>query len=438
MRRLFPPICFLLFVVIYSLTSHAEAAASDEIATFGTGIALATHHNLIIDDLKSVHKITPIGGYGRGDHLYSKYFPGTAISTAFIYALTARGADSPYLTPNPTYHNVKLADSQTGARIALAVNALLGAFGMTMLFLLVDGLFDTSVAIATTLLVGLTTDWWYESQLFYLEIGAGAFLIGALYAAFKGMPWLSGLMLAASLLFRPTMLVGLPILLYAARKKRSGAWISLVPLAAAVLVLALYNYARFRLPFDFGYGGEGFTTPLVEGLAGVLLSPGHSFVLYSPIVLICIVGVPALWKKDRWLALVSFLAIGGLVLLSALWHSPSGGKVWGSRLVAPGIPAAGVLIAAAVQQVRETRNWLLIGSIALLGVLGASIQLAVVLQDPAISLRDMTASGYATVTESTWSLSKNWLALEIKSLGSWNSCNMGGYLLRLLLARCAG
>src|SRR5512142_1701444 len=97
--------CFLLFVAVYGLTSHDEASASDEIAAFGTGISLATHHNLIIDQLKSVQKITPLGQRGRGDHLYSKYFPGTAISTAILYSLTARPGDAPYRAPTPPYNH---------------------------------------------------------------------------------------------------------------------------------------------------------------------------------------------------------------------------------------------------------------------------------------------------------------------------------------------
>ncbi len=427
--------CFLLFLLAYGLTSHDEAAASDEIAAFGTGISLATHHTLAIDQLKSVQKITSLGHYGRGDHLYSRYFPGTAISTAILYTLAARPGDVPYRTPNPTYNNLQLADSQTGARIALALNSLLGALGMTFLFLLLQSLYELPVAILTTLLMGFTTDWWYESQLFYLEIGAGAFLIGSLWFARRGNPWLSSTMLAGSLLFRPTSIVGLPIWLYAAWKKRLG-WLSVLPLLAAVLVLAAYNYERFRSPLNFGYGGEGFTTPLLPGLAVLLLSRGHSLLLFSPVLLLVPVGAWLLWRSHKDLAIICLLVIAGWVVAAALWHSPVGGKVWGARLVVPAIPLAGVLVAAAVERARSSRMWLLIGLIAVLALPGFLIQVATVLQDPAVTLQNAVAAGYATVPESVSSPTKNWLALEIRALRSWTPCNIGSYAIRTLLTRC--
>lgn len=437
-RGLLAASCFLFFVAIYGLTSHDEASASDEIAAFGTGISLAEHHNLIIDQLQSVHKITPLGVYGRGDHLYSKYFPGTAITTAILYSITARTNDVPYRTPNSTYNHVRLADSQVGARMALAVNAVLGAFGMAMLFLLLESLYDLPVAIVTTLLIGLTTDWWYESQLFYLEVGAGALLIGALMSAREGKPWLASTMLAASLLFRPVSIVGLPIWLYAAWKKKPAGWFSIVPLAAAALLLAIYNYERFGSPFNFGYAGEGFTTPVLTGLAELFLSPGRSLLVFSPVLLLIIVGAPLLWKTHRELALICLLAIAGAVTAAALWHSPSGGKVWGSRLVLPVIPIGGVLVAAALERARSTRMPLLVGLLALLAFWGLSIQVITVLQDPALTLQNAVASGTATVADIVWSPAKNWVALEIRSLGSWNPCNIESYVIRALWTHCGG
>jgi hypothetical protein len=261
-------------------------------------------------------------------------------------------------------------------------------------------------------------------------------MIAGLYFAYKGRPWLCSLAIAASLLFRPTSIMALPIWVYAIRDRKPRDVLSGICIAGSALVLAIYNYVRFGSVLNFGYGGEGFTTPLPTGLAGLLFSPGHSLLIYSPIVLLGIVGAPLLWKQDRRLALVSFFAIGGYIVLSALWHSWMGGKVWGSRLVVPAIPVIGILVAAAVQRAYTGRNTLLIVSTVALGVLGLGIQVLAIVQDPAVSIRNLTQSGYATVDESTWSLTKNWLALELKSLTSWNPCNVGAYLLRNIFAHC--
>jgi hypothetical protein len=429
-------VCFSFFALLYGFTSHASASASDEIATFRTGVVFAATGHLAIDDIKSVQKITDIGVWGRGDHLYSKYFPGTALGTAIIYPLAAKPDDTPYYAPNPTYGHVLLAPSEAGARAALMINAVLGALGMAMLLLLLQENFPRKTAITTVLLVGLTTDWWYESQLFYLEIGAGAFLIGSLYFANKGNPWPSSLSFALSLLFRPTNIIALPIWGYSVWHKNSKMLLSGIFILGGAAFLGLYNYLRFRSPFDFGYGGTGFNTPILTGLLGLILSPGHSFFIYSPILILGITGGILLWRKDKTLALVCLAASLGYILMAATWQSWSGGKVWGSRLIVPVIPIAGVLVAAAIEQLYSSPTRKLIATVLIVAVLGLSIQVMVVLQNPAIAIQDYTHNGYATVTESTWSPTKNWLALEMKSLTQWNICNTGSYSLRAWLSQC--
>ena len=204
-------LCFSFFLFVYGITSTANASASDEVATFRTGITLVTEGHLYIDDLWKFQHITAIGTKGIGGHLYSKYFPGNTLSAALIYILTAKQGNSPYIINNPTYGTYQLALSEYRARIALRLNALLGAIGMAMLLLLLKKHYRWDVAIVTVLLIGLTTDWWNELRMFYSEIGAGAFLITSLYFADNKDPYLSSLFLAISIQFRPTNIIALPV-----------------------------------------------------------------------------------------------------------------------------------------------------------------------------------------------------------------------------------
>jgi hypothetical protein len=50
-----------------------------------------------------------------------------------------------------------------------------------------------------------------------------------------------------------------------------------------LLVMAFYNQVRFGNPFETGYGEEAgaFTTPLLLGLYGLLLSPGKGLFEYA-------------------------------------------------------------------------------------------------------------------------------------------------------------
>ncbi len=240
-------LCFFFFLLVYGVSSRDSAVASDEVATFRTGITVATEGHLYIDDLWKFQHITPIGTKGIGDHLYSWYFPGNTLSAGLIYILTAKKGDSPYIINNPTYGTYELAPSEYGARIALRLNALLGAIGMAMLFLLLKKHYRWEVAIVAVLLIGLTTDWWNESRMFYSEIGAGAFLITSLYFADNKNPYLSSLFLAISIQFRPTNIIALPVWGYSMWRTNRKALFSGIFLLGGLAFLALYNLVTIYL-----------------------------------------------------------------------------------------------------------------------------------------------------------------------------------------------
>lgn len=130
--------------------------------------------------------------------------------------------------------------------------------------------------------------------------------------------------------------------LWLARKKRSTPAGFLV-MAGAVLITGFFmmmlNKIRYGSLFDTGYGTEQFlfTTPLITGLAGLLLSPSKSMFLFSPLTVICTIALPRLFR--RWGDVAAVLV--GLVVLPLLfyakWHDWHGGWSWGPRLIVPSI-----------------------------------------------------------------------------------------------------
>ena len=59
-------------------------------------------------------------------------------------------------------------------------------------------------------------------------------------------------------------------------------------MAAAAVILAWYNFSRFGSPFDTGYHfteGEGFSTRVLTGLHGLLLSPYRGVFWFTPLFL---------------------------------------------------------------------------------------------------------------------------------------------------------
>jgi hypothetical protein len=108
-----------------------------------------------------------------------------------------------------------------------------------------------------------------------------------------------------------------------------------------------YNMRSFGSPFTTAFTGETgpsriwssgshlFSTPLSEGLVGILASPGRGLFVYSPILLVSIVGVVMVWK-DRKQVLLKYLSLAPLplILLTAKWVSWWGGGSYGPRLLA--------------------------------------------------------------------------------------------------------
>ena len=78
-------------------------------------------------------------------------------------------------------------------------------------------------------------------------------------------------------------------LMFAARDARDRVWQSLAFLPGVLAGIAVWmalNVARFGDPFETGYFRDttpGFGSPILEGLAGLLFSPGASLFLYSPV-----------------------------------------------------------------------------------------------------------------------------------------------------------
>src|SRR5438105_8146883 len=146
-------ICFVSLLLFYGITARGKLQASDEAAVFASGISLATHGHLAIDDLQWLQDHVNIGEHGSDGHLYTKYFPGNIFSVAAIYKLTARANDKPYIWSR------ELASSATGAMWALRLNAFWGALGMTSLLFLARRWFDWRTAIVAVALIGCCSDW---------------------------------------------------------------------------------------------------------------------------------------------------------------------------------------------------------------------------------------------------------------------------------------
>src|SRR4030095_8521599 len=110
-----------------------------------------------------------------------------------------------------------------------------------------------------------------------------------------------------------------------------------------------YNYTYLGDLFFQPYGIFFWSTPLLEGLGGILLSPGRGLFVYSPVLLCSFLGIALAWR-DRGDPLLRALSVGifPTLLLYGKWINWWGGGSYGPRLLADLTPFLSVCLVPCV------------------------------------------------------------------------------------------
>lgn len=219
------------------------------------------------------------------------------------------------------------------------------------------------LALATPL--AAYSGWLYSEPLAAaLLVAAAAVLFSMPQAAnismLRGLS--AGALLGATIWVRPTHVIALPVFLVAlfVRERRRG-WrpaIALSALVGAAVALLLWRNAFLHGSLmEFGYpaaaeGGKAlntFQTPLAIGLVGFLASPGKSIFLFSPPILLAMLGLPRLWRRDAGLAMVAAVAPLVYLLFFATYTQWEGGYCYGPRYLVPALALLGLGIGPALE-----------------------------------------------------------------------------------------
>ncbi|WP_044231882.1 hypothetical protein [Chloroflexus sp. Y-396-1] len=265
-------------------------------------------------------------------------------------------------------------------------------------------------SLVLALIYGLSTFAWVYARTFFSEPLAALLLLSATYYAWSAFQssrtnywqlFVSGLLSGLLLVTRIAAAVALPIIALYILWELSNVWLQyrlllqmygiavrrwhiprsvfigvlswMVGLLPGLALFGWYNLARFATPIASGYESEAFsfTTPLGEGLFGLLLSPGKSVFLYAPALLLALPGGIVFWRRGKR-ALV--LIVVGLFLshlfLYACWAHWPGGGVWGPRFLLPVV--APVIILASSLFMPTSAQQLKIGLLILVLVLSTT------------------------------------------------------------------
>ena len=279
--------------------------------------------------------------------------------------------------------------------LVLVLTALAAVWAFFQLLRRVLGDQDPALLACATLTFALGTALHYGAPMggvwLHTQITATALQAFALLAAANGRARTAGLLLALAVLTRPTVALAAPFawsLLAPAgpparKRDRGGPGVANalalgVPMLAAVVVLGLYNAARFGSPTDAGYLRQLISEPLalrirehgqfspaflpdnfftlfLRGPAfeagGAVPDPrGMSLLLTTPFLLL------ALWPR-RWSALESRALLTSLLIaLPALLYYNDGSMQFGNRFALDWIVLG--LLAAASAARQAPRPWL--------------------------------------------------------------------------------
>ena len=218
-----------------------------------------------------------------------------------------------------------------------------------------------------------TSSFSISSQALWQHGPSQLFLTLTIYCLVRGIDTprfaaLAGLPLGMTIICRPSnVLMAIPIAAYVLFERRAQfagfGLASLPPLAAFMVYNMRYHGSPVSTGFAagtldpsrlWGVGSNLFQTPLLEGLAGVLVSPGRGLFVYSPILLLSVVGVLMLRSEPRQV-LLKYLGWAALmnVLLAAKWGIWWGGGSYGPRLLADIAPILSLCLYLPLERARS-------------------------------------------------------------------------------------
>ncbi len=226
-------------------------------------------------------------------------------------------------------------------------------------------------ALGLALLYALGTCVWCEpSQALWQQTPTLLFLAMGLYFLLRAtesarMAALAGLGLGLAGLCRPSAgLVAAIAAILLFRENRKTLAPFLLGGAGPLLLLLSLNWVSYGSPFRFGQvlagkalseGGDVYQAPsLIEGVAGLLISPSRGLLVFTPAFAFSLWGAVACWRGPGALALrAGSLAFAVGFLLGATWIAWYGGWSFGYRLLVEWTPLLVLLLVPVAKHILE-------------------------------------------------------------------------------------
>jgi len=282
---------------------------------------------------------------GRDGQKYPQFMPGHAIVNIPLYLFGRLLSGGPLnlrsivLAHWTTSLFNPLVIALTGWLIALFASRL----GYSQRLSIVLGL-----AYPLSTLVLPYTGTYFSEPLIALLIVLAAYVVYRACVDRRALGWLAvaGTSLGLTVFIRERSAIMIPpFILYLWLSYRRVLWRGWVaffaPLVMFGVIIGLFNWSRYGSPLTFGFSAlqhTSFTTPLLIGLYGLLISPGKGLLLYNPIVWAGLIGLAIMFRTRRREAILFALIMLAELLFFAVYEFWTGGWNWGPRYIMPLLP----------------------------------------------------------------------------------------------------
>jgi hypothetical protein len=321
----------ILLFGLYFLTTGGQAFISDGEIMLLTTVQMVDAQTIKLPDTAAVF---PQVVHGHDGFLFSRYGIGQPLMAVPFYWV-GRYVIGWYLLPG-------CDDWHVGRFFLLLLPAAATAITGGLLCSWAAELYrSVRAGIGVALLYGVSTLAWPYSRFFFSEPLFTLFLVFAALSLFRWRPFTGGLAYGYAVATRVGGLVLLPaFLLYGwllgyRWRELARLVAGMVPFGALIL---LHNWLRFGTWSEQGYQYEGFSGNLLEGLYGLLLSPGKSVFLYVPILLLLPVALISFARNYRSEMLFIAAIVSITLVESATWWIWWAGWGWGPRFLIPLMP----------------------------------------------------------------------------------------------------
>jgi len=205
--------------------------------------------------------------------------------------------------------------------------------------------------------------------------------------------------ISAPLLAIPLAIAGLVILCKTKSKRSRKLLLFVGILGCASIIWFILYYIRSQSFYSYNFFQNLNLNLLPRNIVGLLISPGKSLLLYSPILLWCLPGIPDFIRNNRSLSiLVGTIAIL-ILLVTACWDWSLIEECWGPRYLMPVIPM--IIFAGSRQfelQVLRKRKYLFI-SLVIISIL---VQIPGVLYPNVCLMQYVYSNSVPIIDLSTW------------------------------------